>query len=153
MFVYLRNASLVLAFVATTAPLAHVLEMISKLTLDGPLWLAIQQNLYRGWGAVFGPVEILALAAASALFVLSRADRTMRNHYLVAALCYAGMLASFFAFNNLVNLALNGWTAASLPPYWRDYRLHWEIGHLIAAILSVIAFVAQLRAWRNQRQP
>jgi hypothetical protein len=48
--------NLVIAFVATTAPLAHVLEMASKLTLDGPLWLAIQHYLYRGWGDVFGPV-------------------------------------------------------------------------------------------------
>lgn len=150
MFSILRNVSLVLAFIATTAPLAHVLEMVSKLTLDGPLWLAIQQNLYRGWGLLFGPVEILSLLAAGALFLFTREDKSLRRYYLIAALCYAGMLASFFAFNNLVNLALNGWTPQTLPPYWRDYRLHWEIGHLITAILSLIAFVAQLRAWKRQ---
>ena len=46
----LRTANLIIAFIATTAPIAHTLEMISKLTLDGPLWLGIQQHLYRGWG-------------------------------------------------------------------------------------------------------
>jgi hypothetical protein len=150
MFPILRAVSLVLAFIATTAPLAHVLEMISKLTLDGPLWLAIQQHLYRGWGAVFGPVEILALLAALALLILTRADKARRHFYVIATLCYLGMLASFFAFNMPVNEALNGWTPQTLPAYWRDYRLHWEIGHLITAILSLIAFVAQLRAWKRQ---
>jgi len=46
----LRTANLIIAFIVTTGPIAHVLEMISKLTLDGPLWLEIQQHLYRGWG-------------------------------------------------------------------------------------------------------
>jgi hypothetical protein len=49
----LRTANLIIAFIATTAPIAHTLEMISKLTLDGPLWLGIQQHLYRGWGEIF----------------------------------------------------------------------------------------------------
>jgi hypothetical protein len=150
MFAALRTASLVLAFIATAAPIAHVLEAASKLTLDGPLWLAVQQHLYRGWGPVFGPVEILSLLAALALFAATRADKSLRRFYLVAALCYAGMLVSFFAFNRPVNEALNAWTAQTLPAYWSDYRLHWEIGHLIAAVLAVIAFVSQLRAWKRQ---
>jgi hypothetical protein len=49
---------MLLAAVAVTAPIAHVLELPNKLALDGPLWLAVQQLLYRGWGLVFGPVEI-----------------------------------------------------------------------------------------------
>lgn len=147
--VRLRNASLVLAFLATTAPMAHVLEAISKLTLDGPSWLAIQQHLYRGWGAVFGPVEILSLLAALALLFAARGDKSQRNFYLVASLCYAGMLASFFIFNDPVNAALNNWTAASLPSGWSAYRMRWETGHAIAAVLSLIAFVAQLRAWKR----
>lgn len=50
MIPHLRLINLVLAYVATVAPVAHVLEMRSKLALSGPLWLAVQQNLYRGWG-------------------------------------------------------------------------------------------------------
>jgi len=50
----LRTANLIIAFIATTAPIAHALEMISKLTLDGPLWLGVQQHLYRGWGEILG---------------------------------------------------------------------------------------------------
>ena len=65
----LRTVNLFLAFIATIAPLAHVLELPSKLMLDGPLWLAIQQHLYRGWGTVFGPVEIAALVLSGVLLI------------------------------------------------------------------------------------
>ncbi|HEY2035076.1 MAG TPA: anthrone oxygenase family protein [Rhizomicrobium sp.] len=149
MFPILRSVSLVLAFIATTAPAAHVLEMASKLTLDGPLWLAIQQKLYRGWGPVFGPVEIACLILAFALFIRSRADRPASNLYLLAMLCYGGMIASFFLFNDPVNAALSHWSATTLPANWSDYRLKWESGHAIAAALAIVAFMAQLRAWRK----
>jgi len=54
MFRYLRGFNLLLAAVAVTAPMAHVLELPNKLALDGPIWLAIQQSLYRGWGRSSG---------------------------------------------------------------------------------------------------
>jgi hypothetical protein len=145
----LRNVSLVFAFLATTAPMAHVLEMVSKLTLPGPLWLDIQHNLYRGWGIVFGPVEIICLILAFALFARARPDRHASNIYLAVIVCYAAMLASFFLFNDPVNAALNQWTAATLPNNWPGYRLRWEIGHAITAALAVTAFVLQLRTRAN----
>jgi len=50
----LHQLNLLLAALATLAPLAHVLELPNKLRLDGPLWLAVQQQLYRGWGPFLG---------------------------------------------------------------------------------------------------
>ena len=138
--------NLVIAFIATTAPLAHVLEMASKLSLDGPLWLAIQHNLYRGWGDVFGPVEILALLTSLWLLAWSRNHTPLFRTYLIATACYGLMLACFFVFNAPVNDALNGWTAATLPQDWTVYRIRWEAGHALSAILAVIAFVTLLRA-------
>ena len=140
----LRTVNLLLAFIATTAPLAHVLELPSKLTLDGPLWLAIQQHLYRGWGAAFGPVEIAVLVLTGVLLADSWRTGT-RRPYIIAVVCYAAMIAVFFIFNAPVNEALNGWTATTLPTDWDAYRLRWEVGHAIAAALSVIAFVTLLR--------
>ena len=105
----LRTANLIIAFIATTAPIAHAHEMISKLTLDGPLWLGIQQHLYRGWGEIFGPVEIVALLSTLALLVVTWRDRSSRRAYLVATVCYAVMLADFFIFNRPVNEALRSW--------------------------------------------
>jgi hypothetical protein len=80
----LRTANLIIGFIATTGPIAHLLEMPSKLTLDGPLWLDIQQHLYRGWGALFGPVEILALLSTFALLLTTWRDRASRRTYIVA---------------------------------------------------------------------
>jgi len=136
----LRTANLIIAFIATTAPIAHALEMISKLTLDGPLWLGVQRHLYRGWGEVFGPVEIIAFLSTLALLLLTWRDRSRRHAYLIAAMCYAVMLADFFAFNRPVNEVLSSWTPATLPADWSNYRVRWEIGHALTALFSVIAF-------------
>lgn len=141
----LRTANLIIAFIATTAPIAHALEMISKLTLDGPLWLGIQQHLYRGWGEIFGPVEIVAFLSTLALLVVTRRHRSSRRAYLVALVCYAAMLADFFVFNRPVNEAVRDWTPMTLPSNWSDYRLRWEIGHSLTALFSVIAFVTLIR--------
>lgn len=56
------------------------------------------------------------------------------------------MLAAFFVFNAPVNAALNGWTAATLPADWAAYRLRWEAGHAVAALLSVVGLAAVVRA-------
>ena len=141
----LRTGNLIIAFIATTGPIAHALELISKLTLDGPLWLEVQQNLYRGWGGVFGPVEIAALLSTIALLSATWRDRTKRRGYLIAAVCYAAMIGVFFVFNQPVNVAVTTWTPTTLPAQWGDYRLRWEIGHALAAILSLLAFVILLR--------
>ncbi len=139
----LRWANLILAVLAALAPLAHVLELPNKLALDGPVWLAVQQHLYRGWGPVLGgPAEIGALAVTLALLVKRRDNRRTRQLTLVAAVAYAGKLATFFLFNDPINRAVNGWTPATLPPNWADYRLRWEAGHAVAAMLSLIGLIA-----------
>jgi hypothetical protein len=141
----LRTANLIIAFIATTAPIAHALEMISKLTLDGPLWLGIQQHLYRGWGELFGAVEIVAFLSTLALLFFRWRNRSSRHADLIAMVCYAAMLADFFVFNQPVNEALLGWTPATLPADWSNYRLRWEIGHALTALFSVIAFATLIR--------
>lgn len=138
----LTAVTLIVAFIATLAPFVHVLEMISKLTLDGPLWLSIQQNLYRGWGPALGPFIVLALLLSLTHIVLRYEPR---HAFIQAALCYAAMLVCFFVFNDPVNKALTGRTAATLPPEWSSYRLRWEMGHFISAVFSALGFVALLR--------
>jgi hypothetical protein len=74
--VMLRPSNLILAAAAVLTPMAHVLELPNKLTLDGPLWVAIQQHLYRGWGPVIGgPIEVAALATTLALLIIRRGRR------------------------------------------------------------------------------
>src|SRR5690606_27876500 len=103
----IRWLALVFAVWAVMAPSAHFLEMPNKLALDGPLWLAVQQSLYRGWGPLIGaPSEIGGLGLGLLLWLRGR--HSGRLHAL-AALCYTLMLASFFIFNAPVNAAVNGW--------------------------------------------
>ena len=148
----LRRVNLAVAFAAMLAPMAHVLELPNKLALEAPLWLGIQQHLYRGWGPFLGgPTEIGALATSVALLWRRRGRRAGFGLTLVAVLAYAGMLASYFVLNRPVNMALNGWTAATLPADWAAYRLRWEAGHALAAALSLVAAAALTRAWLIER--
>lgn len=139
---------LLLSWGATAAPVAHVLELPNKLALDGPSWLLVQQRLYQGWGVIFGPVEITALIFGVVLAIGIRADRRGLRRMILAVGAYAVMVADFFVMNAPVNDAVNRWTWASLPADWPRYRLQWECGHAVAAILSLMAFVAVLDALR-----
>ena len=72
-------ANLALGTAAAAAPIAHVLELPNKLSLDKDLWLAVQQHLYRGWGPFLGgPAEIGALATSLLLAYLRRRINAVR---------------------------------------------------------------------------
>ncbi len=143
----LRWANLLLAAVAVIPPAAHVLELPNKLALDGPLWLEIQQSLYRGWGPyVGGPAEIGALATTAVLLSPRLSGAGTRSLMGVALAAYAAMIGVFFAFNAPVNRMVDRWTPDALPGDWADYRLRWEEGHAIAAMLAIIGLVFVIRA-------
>jgi hypothetical protein len=141
----LRWICLLTTAVPLAAAAAHVLELPNKLMLDGPLWLAVQQNIYRGWGPVMGPFEIVAALASWGLTYFTRGRPTFALA-LTAALCLSAMIAVFFLFNAPVNAAFAGWTAQTLPADWPDYRRQWELGHAIAFGLALIAFCTLMRA-------
>ncbi|HMN73686.1 MAG TPA: DUF1772 domain-containing protein [Rhodoblastus sp.] len=146
-----RLLALVVAVLALLPPAAHVLETPNKLKLDGPLWLSVQQSLYRGWSAfVDGPTEIGGLALTLVCFVFSGARRA-RALWIAAAACYAVMLIAFFLFNAPIDAALSGWTAASLPADWDSYRAKWETGHAIAAVFAAGALIFVFSARNSER--
>jgi hypothetical protein len=118
----------------------------NKLTLDASLWLAVQQNLYRGWGPFIGPFEVGAVAFTWLLAWLVRNDRAIRRPTFAASTLLSAALATFFALNAPVNAAFAQWTPATLPAGWPDYRLRWEAGHAIGFVLVLVAFIALLRA-------
>jgi hypothetical protein len=142
-----QGMNLVFAIVAALPPLAHVLELPNKLALNGAIWLVVQQQLYRGWGPVIGgPAEIGALVTSVVLLVARRRNAKTLWLTVIAALSYGAMIATFFMLNAPVNEAVRGWTPASLPSDWPAYRLRWELGHSIAAVLSAVGLAALLRA-------
>ncbi len=85
------------------------------------------------------------------LLVARRRDPAPMRLTLAAALAFAGMIATFFVLNDPVNAALNSWTPSSMPPDWPSYRLRWEIGHGLAAVLAIVAIVSLVRAWLIER--
>ncbi|HTI83528.1 MAG TPA: hypothetical protein VL614_23990 [Acetobacteraceae bacterium] len=148
----LRWLALLVAFLACLAPMAHLLEMPNKLRLDGPLWLAVQQHLYNGWGPFIGaPTEIGGLLISLILLAASRGRARMLVG--LAAAAYGGMLLSFFLLNAPVNAAVNGWTPATLPVDWAGYRWRWEIGHALSAVFALLGLAATGAAVLRGRPP
>ena len=69
----LRRFALLIACLACLAPIAHLLELPNKFHLDGPIWLAVQQQLYSGWGPFIGaPTEIGGLVLSLVLLAINR---------------------------------------------------------------------------------
>jgi len=142
----LRWISLLATAVPLGATVARVMELPNKFSLDGPLWLAVQQNLYRGWGPFIGPFEIVAIVSGWALACMVRGRWPAFALTVVAALCLTAMPAVFFLFNAPVNAAFAGSTVEMLPADWPNYRLQWELGHAITFALALTAFCMLLRA-------
>lgn len=144
--------ALLFSLAALLAPAAHALELPNKMALDAPLWLAVQQNLYRGWGPFVGaPTEIGAFFCAAFCAATTREPIAMRL-WSFAALCYAAMLAVFFVFNAPVNAAIASWTVATIPSDWQSWRGRWEAGHAIAAALALAGLAAAIAAALRARE-
>ncbi len=60
----LRWISLLTTAVPFGATVAHAMELPNKFSMEGPLWPAVQQNLYRGWGPFIAPFEIVAIVTS-----------------------------------------------------------------------------------------
>jgi hypothetical protein len=142
----LRWLALGCTVIPLSAGLAHAFELYNKMMLDGPLWLAVQQHLYRGWGPLIAPFEIAAIVSAWTLAVLERDRQRIFRLTMVAAVSLTTMLAVFFAVVEPVNIAFAQWTASTLPADWPAYRWRWEVGHLVHSALAFIAVAALLRA-------
>ena len=155
----MRRTALICAVVTLAALAAHVLELPNKLALEGPLWLAVQQNLYRGWGPIMGPFEVVAMLASWALVFLGPKNRAAWRLTLLAACLLSLALGVFFTLNAPVNAAFAAWTPATLPADWPSYRRRWELGHAISFMLVLPACILLLRVtWldglaRRTRRP
>jgi hypothetical protein len=130
---------------------AHVLELPNKLRLTGPLWLAVQQNLYRGWGPVLGPFEVGAVVFTWILVLMLRGRDVPFNRAFTAAICLSVVLAAFFLAVRPVNEAFAAWTPQTLPADWPRYRLQWELGHAGRAVLCAVSLASLIRVAASLR--
>ena len=64
--------SLLLTALAAGVVVSHVMSRAGKITLPGPLFIAVQNTLYRSWGKKVGAVEIGAFLSTLTVTVLAR---------------------------------------------------------------------------------
>jgi len=130
---------------------AHVAELPGKLRLSGPDWLKVQHNLYIGFGPFAVVVEPLTIGLAWGLVLTLWRQRMRFGPEFAAALCVTIGLIVWALVVSPVNGALDGWTAATLPPDWAAWRNRWEIGHAIHAALFFAAFCLTFWGGREPR--
>lgn len=142
----LRFVSLVCAALAMGVTVAHDLEIPGKDLLSGAAWLTVQNTFYGGFALVGGVTEVLGLISAGILAWFLRRQRSAFLLTLLAALCFAGMLAVFAFGNQPINLQIASWTPQTLPTNWRALRDAWDGFHAASSALAVLAFLLLLFA-------
>jgi hypothetical protein len=140
-----RFVTIVLTSLLLGTTFCHVLEMPAKMKFHGPLWMMLQQNLYRAFATVGGGVEIGAILGAVVLTFLVREDRQAFYPTLIAAISLAVAFFVVWVFvTNAVNVQVLKWTAESLPPDWMRQRTRWDYSHAARFVLQLIGFGALL---------
>ena len=134
--------SLLFTGVVMFAAGAHLLELLTKLSLPRADYIIVQQ-IYRGW-ALLGIVIVVALLATLATVILGRRRRKVLVLALVALAALAGAQAIFWLLTFPVNQATSNWTA--VPANWLGLRLQWEYSHAAGAVLGLAAFISLILA-------
>jgi hypothetical protein len=137
----LRFIALLLAALGLTLGAAHGLELVPKRHYDTRMYMEVTRSLYRYYGLVGGPVQVLAFVAAGWLSFRLRGQPAFRLT-LSGALCLGLSLALWATLVQPVNAAWGqvlaaGTEAEALDAYAR-LRDRWEYGH-VAAFLAWLA--------------
>jgi hypothetical protein len=137
-----RYLAVVLAALTLGIAFGHLLEIDGKLRLDGATWLAVQQQLYAGSGAIGLSVQFGAAAAAALLAWLLRHRYLVLGLTLAATICLIAQLGVWVLVNEPIDSDTARWTAQTLPANWQDYRNAWEAAHVSRAGLNFLALTA-----------
>jgi hypothetical protein len=114
---------------------AHLAALPNKIALPQAAYFTVQ-GIYYGW-AILGLLWPAALVLNALLAVLVRSQSWPFWLALLAALCFALMLAIFVLWTQPANRATENWT--TVPANWEVLRQQWEYSH---AASTAIAFAA-----------
>jgi hypothetical protein len=132
--------------VNTGIAFGHVLEKAPKRALSAPVYLEVQQNLYRRYGAAGSVLEPLGLAASAVLAFVGPSRRARTLGAAAAALTLAEVGVWWF-FLEPINQRARAWTTPeSLPLDWRRLRDRWEALHTLRAGVAAGALGALILA-------
>ena len=137
-FISARFLSLLLTALAAGVVLGHVMSRAGKITLPGPLFITVQNTLYRGWGKKVGVVEIGAFLSTSIVVFLARGKGPIFAFSLAGLLCLVGMMLLWAVFINPINVRVRASTSECLPADWALLRDRWHRLHAIRAIFAII---------------
>jgi hypothetical protein len=126
---------------------AHLLELPVRLQYEPALYMQVTSTLYRYFGLVGGPIQILAFLSAALLVWLVRARSAFRST-LGGAICIALSLLLWLLLVQPVNIAwadaLRSSPAEAVQAY-AQLRSRWEYGHLSAFIAWLAGFILLVR--------
>ena len=141
-----RFISLLLTALAAGVVLGHVMSRAGKITLPGPLFVTVQNTLYRNWGKRVGAIEVGAFLSTLVVAFLSRGRGVIFALYLAGLLCLAGMLLVWAVFINPINIQVRASASESFPADWASLRDRWHRLHAIRAMLAIAGLAAQISA-------
>jgi hypothetical protein len=126
---------------------AHLLELPVRMQYEPALYMEVTKTLYRYYGLVGGPIQLLALLSAALLVWLVRARSAFRSTFM-GALCIALSLLLWFLLVQPVNAAWADALRSSPADAVRAYaelRSRWEYGHLSAFVAWLVGFILLVR--------
>ena len=146
-----RFITLLLVALTLGLSFAHTLELPAKLGYDGPLYVTVQQTLYRWWGPPFvgaflEPGAVLATAVL-AFLMRRRRRRTLALTLAATVLLLLAFPAVFFLAVEPANTAFRQATPQAPPADWMRLRVQWEYGHAARFALRLAAFAALLASF------
>ena len=141
-----RFLSLLLTAPAAGVVVSHVMSRAGKITLPGPLFIAVQNTLYRSWGKKVGAVEIGAFLSTLTVTVLARGKGPIFALSLASLLCLVGMMLLWAVFINPINVRVRASTSECLPADWALLRDRWHRLHAIRAIFAIMGLSSLISA-------
>lgn len=140
-----RYAALMLAALTMAMSFAHAMEMPARMSWDAALWAGttVDGALYVMFGTLGGAIVVLNLVALVVLAAKMRrhAGPARRLIFLAAALYILSFLL-FWIVIAPVNSEIATWAGGRIPEGWAAWRLRWETGHLVNAVLQLTGFAA-----------
>jgi uncharacterized membrane protein len=141
-----RFISLLLTGLAAGVVLGHVMSRAGKVTMPGPLFVAVQNTLYRNWGKKVGTVEIGAFLSTLVVVFLTHGRGGIFALSLAGLICVAGMLLVWAVFISPINIRVQASTPESFPADWAFLRDRWHRLHTIRSIFAIAGFSALISA-------
>lgn len=140
-----RYIALMLSALTMAMSFAHAMEMPARMSWDAALWAGttVDGALYMMFGTLGGGIVVLNLIALVVVAILMRrhADPARRLSVIAAGL-YILSFILFWIVIAPVNSEIATWAGGNIPEDWSRWRLRWETGHLVNAVLQLIGFAA-----------